>query len=174
MIAALLTRAAQLRNCPAPWRSPGQRAARDTAPLSPTPTRMPQVGDRCSECDDDHLDILQDRPFSFAPFNPASDNENYNAPYANAKDGLRGIKDPASMRPGAASPETAGTYTVQWQFVPCGTTHEQCGQVRACGMGACNIWGALLGHCDACVCYQIYSCDPACLERWDAGHQTLH
>ena len=35
------------------------------------------VADRCSECEDDHIDLLQDRPLSFAPFNPDW-GDNYN------------------------------------------------------------------------------------------------
>ena len=97
------------------------------------------MGDRCSECDDDHIDILQDRPFSFAPFNPAADGDNHNAPYVNAKDGLRGFSDPSIMRGGAEAPETAGAWTTLWQFVPCGTTHEQCGALMK-NMGYKNVW----------------------------------
>lgn len=69
-----------------------------TPPCSPTqprvtpPTHRPQVGDRCSECDDDHVDILQDRPFSFAPFNPSVGHDNYNAPYVRPGGGRAALR----------------------------------------------------------------------------------
>jgi hypothetical protein len=31
-------------------------------------TFLAKVGDRCAECEDDHIDLLQDRPLTFAPF----------------------------------------------------------------------------------------------------------
>ncbi len=43
-----------------------------------------QVGDRCAECEDDHIDILQDRPFAWAPYAPGNTDERW-APWANSK-----------------------------------------------------------------------------------------
>lgn len=111
---------------------------RPRTPLSyPAPPR--QVGDRCAECEDDHIDLLQDRPLSFAPFNPAADNDNANAPYVNAKDGLRGLSDPALMRGSQFSLENAGAWTADWQFVPCSYTHETCANLMR-SMGYAKVW----------------------------------
>lgn len=86
-----------------------------------------QVGDRCSECPDDSIDILMDRPFSYAPFNPRRKADNTYAPYVNGKDGLRGFSDPNWIRDNQFSPESVGTWTADWQFVPCdGWSHEKC------------------------------------------------
>lgn len=97
-------------------------------------TFLAQVGDRCGECEDDHIDLLQDRPLTFAPFNPAVQNDNYNAPYVNAKDGLRGFSDPSYMRGSQFSLENVGAWTSDWQWVPCSYTHDQCANLMR-GMG---------------------------------------
>ncbi|KAI8464817.1 MAG: hypothetical protein J3K34DRAFT_439029 [Monoraphidium minutum] len=102
-------------------------------------TFMGKVGDRCSECEDDHIDLLQDRPLSFAPFDPKVENNNYNAPYVNAKDGLRGLNNPQNMRGGAEALENAGAWTVDWQWVPCGWSHNQCANLMK-GMGYKDVW----------------------------------
>jgi hypothetical protein len=40
---------------------------------------------------------------------------------------VRGFSDPESMRPNARAPETAGSWTALWQFVPCsGFNHARC------------------------------------------------
>jgi hypothetical protein len=98
-----------------------------------------QVGDRCSECEDDHIDILQERPFSWAPFDPKRGHDNYHAPYVNAKSGLRGFRDPAAMRSTGISPESVGAWTTDWQFVPCSYTHDQCAALMK-DMGYSNVW----------------------------------
>lgn len=49
-----------------------------------------QVGDRCGECEDDHIDILMDRPVSYAPWSPSSPGENNHAQYVNALPGRHG------------------------------------------------------------------------------------
>lgn len=88
---------------------------------------MLQVGDRCSECPDDQIDILQDRPFTWAPFDPKAKKDNPNAVFVNAKDGLRGFSEPDAMRGTGHSPESVGTWTTTWQFVPCeGYSHAKC------------------------------------------------
>jgi hypothetical protein len=88
------------------------------------------VADRCSECPDDQIDILQDRPFSWAPFDPKAPKNNPNAIFVNAKDGLRGFSEPDAMRGTGHSPESVGTWTVNWQFVPCeGWSHAKCGEL---------------------------------------------
>jgi hypothetical protein len=66
--------------------------------LTPAIPPCAQVADRCSECPDDQIDILQDRPFSWAPFDPKKPDNNPNAKYVNARDGLRGFRDPDAMR----------------------------------------------------------------------------
>jgi hypothetical protein len=44
---------------------------------------MGVVGDRCGECDDEHVDVLLDRPFSFAPYDKANpDGQDQAAAYA--------------------------------------------------------------------------------------------
>lgn len=88
-------------------------------------TFLAQVGDRCGECEDDHIDLLQDRPLTFAPFNP-NGGDNYYAPYVNAKDGLRGFANPEYMRGNPNGLEYAGTWTADWQWVPCSWTHNDC------------------------------------------------
>jgi hypothetical protein len=102
-------------------------------------TFMGEVGDRCSECEDDHIDILQERPFSWAPFDPKRGHDNYHAPYVNAKSGLRGFRDPAAMRSTGISPESVGAWTTDWQFVPCSYTHDQCAALMK-DMGYSNVW----------------------------------
>ncbi|KAI8462327.1 MAG: hypothetical protein J3K34DRAFT_194117 [Monoraphidium minutum] len=102
-------------------------------------TFLAKVGDRCAECEDDHIDLLQDRPLTFAPFNPAREADNYNAPYANAKSGLRGFADPQYMRGSQYSLENAGAWTADWQFVPCGWSHSQCANLMK-GMGYKDVW----------------------------------
>ena len=98
------------------------------------------MGDRCSECPDDQIDILQDRPFSWAPFDPKSKSNNQWAPYVNAKDGLRGFRDPDTMRSIATSPETVGAWLADWQWVPCGSfSHAKCGTLMK-QMGYDNVW----------------------------------
>lgn len=89
-------------------------------------TFLGQVGDRCGECPDDSIDILQDRPLTYAPFNPANPDDNTWAPYANAKDGVRGFADPDYMRGAAGCPESVGTWVSDWQWVPCSYTHDKC------------------------------------------------
>jgi hypothetical protein len=37
------------------------------------------VGDRCGECEDDHIDVLLDRPLAYAPWTPATPRENEHA-----------------------------------------------------------------------------------------------
>lgn len=103
-------------------------------------TFLAKVGDRCSECPDDHIDILQDRPFSWAPFDPSNRQNNQWAPYVNAKDGYRGFRDPDAMRGTAISPENVGTWTADWQWVPCQQfSHDKCaGLMRS--MGYNNVW----------------------------------
>lgn len=103
-------------------------------------TFLAKVGDRCSECPDDQIDILQDRPFSWAPFDPNSKGNNPYAPYVNAKDGLRGFRDPDSMRPVAKSPENVGAWTADWQWVPCESfNHNKCANLMR-QMGYKNVW----------------------------------
>lgn len=102
-------------------------------------TFMGKVGDRCSECEDDHIDLLQDRPLTFAPFDPRSEGNNYNAPYVNAKDGLRGFRDPQYMRGSPRSLENAGAWTSDWQWVPCEWSHSQCANLMR-NMGYDNVW----------------------------------
>jgi hypothetical protein len=90
---------------------------------------MGRVRDRCAECPDDQIDVLMDRPFSYAPFdpnNPASVREQRFAPYANARDNARVFGNPAEMRGTQFSPEAVGTWTADWQFVPCEWTHQRC------------------------------------------------
>jgi hypothetical protein len=98
------------------------------------------VGDRCAECPDDHIDILQDRPFSWAPFDPSNSKNNQWAPYVNAKDGYRGFRDPDAMRGTAKSPENVGTWTADWQWVPCQQySHDKCANLMR-SMGYNQVW----------------------------------
>eukprot|EP00877_Chromochloris_zofingiensis_P011105 jgi/Chrzof1/6248/Cz17g17110.t1 len=89
-------------------------------------TFLAKVGDRCGECEDDHIDILMDRPVSYAPWSPSSPGENNHAQYVNALPGLRGFGDPWIMRGGDFSPEAVGTWVSDWQFVPCNWNHNKC------------------------------------------------
>jgi hypothetical protein len=94
------------------------------------PVSRRQVGDRCGECPDDHIDILQDRPFSWAPFDPNRKIDNQWAPFVNAKDGPRGFRDQTMIRGSGYSPEAVGTWLADWQWVPCeGWSHQRCGQL---------------------------------------------
>ncbi|KAF8072387.1 ttc4 [Scenedesmus sp. PABB004] len=103
-------------------------------------TFLAKVGDRCAECDDDHIDILQDRPFSWAPFDPKASGNNPFAPYVNAKDGLRGFRDPDAMRSTAISPETVGAWNADWQWVPCeGWSHDKCASLMR-SMNYKEVW----------------------------------
>lgn len=98
-----------------------------------------QVGDRCTECEDDHIDVLMDRPLSFAPFDPKRRSENQWAPYVNAKDGYRGFSDPGYIRGQGAAPESVGTWVADWQFVPCSWNHQKCANLMS-SMGYKNVW----------------------------------
>jgi hypothetical protein len=75
---------------------------------------MGRVRDRGSEMPDDCLDILQDRPYSYAPVGP----DNPNAGVVNRVPGPRGFQH--------SSPEIVGVWTALWQFVPCTWTHRNC------------------------------------------------
>ena len=71
---------------------------------------------------------------------PLPDNDaTQQAPYVNAKDGLRGLNDPSDIRGTAKSLEVAGAWTVDWQFVPCSYTHDQCATLMK-SMGYDNVW----------------------------------
>lgn len=83
--------------------------------------------------------MLQDRPLTFAPFDPSNEDNNYNAPFVNAKDGLRGISDPSYMRGGKYSLENVGAWTADWQWVPCSWSHTQCAGLMK-NMGYDNVW----------------------------------
>lgn len=82
-------------------------------------TFMARVSDRCGECSSDAVDVLQDRPFSYAPNIPA---DNPNAPRVNRLPGPRGFNESS----GRFSPESVGTWVADWQFVPCNWTHTNC------------------------------------------------
>jgi hypothetical protein len=86
---------------------------------------MGQVGDRCAECEDDHIDILQDRPFAWAPYRPGNTDERW-APWANSKEGYRAFDNPQFIRGAKGSPESVGIWTADWQWAPCSMTHAQC------------------------------------------------
>jgi len=80
---------------------------------------MGKVMDRFGEGPDDSIDILQDRPYSFAP-NTLGDNPR--AYIVNKKDGYRIFTETH----GAENPESVGTWTVLWNFVSCKMSHRQC------------------------------------------------
>lgn len=80
---------------------------------------MGRVIDRCGECPDDAIDILQDMPYSYAPTWPP---DNPGACTANALPGPRVFE----VTSGATSAEAVGTWTALWQFVPCEWTHSKC------------------------------------------------
>lgn len=75
---------------------------------------MGKVSDRCYECTPDSIDILLDRPYSFAHVEP----NNPNAWKVNRLDGYRGFK--------TAEVFNVGTWTSLWQFVPCDWDHKKC------------------------------------------------
>lgn len=85
---------------------------------------MGKVIDRCGECPPDSIDILQDRPYSYAPTWPA---DNPNACTVNKLTAPRLF----SHTSGADSPESVGTWTALWQFVPCEWTHAKCAKFMA-------------------------------------------
>ena len=68
-----------------------------------------RVVDACSECEDDHIDVLTDRPFSYAPVNKF----NPKAKYYNSIPGPRLV--PVNLAYGV------GVWKVQWNFVDCNT-----------------------------------------------------
>ncbi len=43
------------------------------------------------------------------------------------------------LRGASTSPEAVGTWTADWQWVPCSYTHEQCGDLMK-SMGYSNVW----------------------------------
>jgi hypothetical protein len=79
---------------------------------------MGRVGDRMGEGSDESIDILLDRPFSYAYVGP----ENPNAGTVNRLTGLRGF----TQLSGPEMPVTVGTWTALWNFVPCDWTHDIC------------------------------------------------
>lgn len=66
-----------------------------------------RVVDRCAECEDDHIDILADMPYSTA----VEDEWNPRGADANARAGPRVMT--------AAQAYTAGVWKVEWDFAPC-------------------------------------------------------
>lgn len=68
-----------------------------------------RVEDACSECDDDHIDILADRPYTYAP----ETKDNPKAAYYNSMPGLRAI--PSNIV------YSVGVWKTQWNFVNCNT-----------------------------------------------------
>jgi hypothetical protein len=111
---------------------------------------MAVVGDRCGECEDEHIDLLLDRPLSFAPYDrsipdgqdqaraqaaatrpgaaiPPVRPTNRRAPLVNRLKGPRVFSASASLRgQGRGAPEAVGVYVADWQWVPCEWTHAQC------------------------------------------------
>lgn len=85
---------------------------------------MGKVGDRFAEGPDDAIDILQDRPYSFAPTYPS---DNPNAEIVNNMKGPRVFQSTQ----GPESPESVGTWTSLWKFVPCNWTHSTCAEYIA-------------------------------------------
>lgn len=82
---------------------------------------MGKVGDRMGEGADNSIDILLDRPFSYAWTGP----ENPNSKLVNNLKGLRGF----TKTNGSEAPHTVGTWTALWNFVPCSWTHENCAKL---------------------------------------------
>jgi hypothetical protein len=114
---------------------------------------MAVVGDRCGECEDDHIDVLLDRPLAYAPYdrnNPDGKDEgiaqaaalrpgtaippvrpnNRRAPLVNRVRGPRVFSAADSLRGvGRGSPEAVGVYVADWQWAPCEWTHAQCARM---------------------------------------------
>ncbi len=80
---------------------------------------MGKVTDRLGEGCDDSIDILMDRPYSYAP---NTNNDNPKAYIVNARKGYRIFK----YKSGPESPEDVGVWTAVWNFVPCFYTHKTC------------------------------------------------
>lgn len=93
-------------------------------------TFMGKVGDRCSECSDDSIDILGDRPYAF---NRVTNEHEHNGYKVNAMDGFRGFDSPNG-------PYEVGTWTAIWNFVPCSWTHEQCANFVKNNLGYKNVF----------------------------------
>lgn len=72
---------------------------------------MASVQDQCSECQDDSIDVLLDRPYAF------NQDLTENARKANAVKGVRGS---------SISPFEVGAFGVAWNFAPCSWTHADC------------------------------------------------
>lgn len=66
-----------------------------------------KVYDQCPECEDDHIDILADRPYSYAP----TSTDNPKSKYFNSLPGPRIMS--SSMAYGV------GVWKVQWNFIDC-------------------------------------------------------
>ncbi|KAF6252721.1 hypothetical protein COO60DRAFT_1463572 [Scenedesmus sp. NREL 46B-D3] len=81
---------------------------------------MGRVIDRCGECPPDSIDILLDRPFSYAPTWPEGDNPNAGA--------VNRLPSPRvfGQTTGPETAESVGTWTALWQFVPCEWSHAKC------------------------------------------------
>jgi hypothetical protein len=71
------------------------------------------VHDMCPECEDDHIDVLADRPYTQSP----QDRWNPNAKMHNAIPGPRII--PHNVAYGV------GIWKVEWNFVPCATNCQK-------------------------------------------------
>lgn len=78
-----------------------------------------RVIDRCGECADDSIDLLQDRPYAWAPYVP---NDNPSAKKVNTITGYRIFNGTR----GVVTPEAVGTWTALWQWVPCKWSHAKC------------------------------------------------
>lgn len=89
-------------------------------------TFLGKVGDKLGEGSDDAIDVFRDRPYAFSALQ-----DNKYAQEGNAISGLRAF----TSLVGPESPESVGTWTAMWQFVPCGNwTHEKCAHfVRSYG-----------------------------------------
>lgn len=79
-------------------------------------TFMGRVADRGAEMSDDAIDILQERPYTYAP-NTKGDNPN--AWRVNRLNGLRAFTNPRTA-------QSVGVWTALWQFVPDDWNHDTC------------------------------------------------
>jgi len=71
-----------------------------------------KVLDSCVECDDDHIDVLSDRPYTYAPTNK----DNPKAAHYNSLPGPRAIPSRIAY--------SVGIWKVQWNFASCSTNCE--------------------------------------------------
>jgi hypothetical protein len=83
---------------------------------------MGKIWDQCSECADDSIDTMTDRPYSY------NSQKDESSAAVNKKDGLRLFDKSFNVY-------NIGQFVVVWNFVPCKWTHDKCAEFVRANLG---------------------------------------